>query len=649
MKRIVKLLLVLLLASAVLAVGAVGEGDGWMTITETLPDAVCLVDAPLDSDEALEGYFLGLLEMESSGRLFQPRNVGGDLTGLNKTLYNYLKGKIVQVADGSLASTQFEVPLTTVGVTGQYTAKDLGVSAIIGSDNKITAEASKAMMAKVSFDISLITRALLWDMPYELYWFNKTESVRASYPQLKASYTSAHTNDRLYFSSPMVFRFPVAEEYASGEYTFNTSLAATAKKAADNAKAIVKRYADDSDYAKLLGYKESICSLAAYNREAAEGGVKFGNPWQLIWALDGDSSTTVVCEGYAKAFQYLCDMTTFDDNRTTCYCVTGTINKTSGGTEGHMWNIVHMPNGLNYHVDVTNCDSGTRGAPDKLFMVGSPEGSPDSGYVFANAGSLTYQYKPDTRNLFSNAELTLSPNAYLVDTSLPVNSIYFPDAALRACVSAQCDKDANGYLAPGELTAATALDLSGQGVASLKGVEFLTGLTSLNCAHNNISSLDVTLIPKVTVLHCEDNPLTSLDLTGNALLMSVVDLSNRSWADGVKTYTSSRRVLSCDIDDRLLVGRQVASTLTLPAKLGAVSESAFEGTPANRVVLPAGCTGIGARAFANCPTLWEIVVPDSVTSIAEDAFAGSEEVAIISSNARIRLWAKNHGIASRNN
>ena len=29
---------------------------------------------------------------------------------------------------------------------------------------------------------------------------------------------------------------------------------------------------------------------------------------ELIWVFDGDSSTNVVCEGYAKAFQYLCDL-----------------------------------------------------------------------------------------------------------------------------------------------------------------------------------------------------------------------------------------------------------------------------------------------------------------------------------------------------
>lgn len=645
MKHMIKLLFVLLSVAALLSTAALGEGAPQI-VTETIPDAVCLVDTAIDSDEAMEGYFMGLLGLDGDGRLFQPRNVGGDLTGLNKTLYNFLKSKIAQVADGALSSTVFEVPLSTLGASGQFSAKDLGVSSIVNADNTINADAKNAMMSKVQFDISLLTRALLWDHPYELYWFDKTVSVKAAYPEIKASFTSSHTNDRIYFSGVMTFRFPVAKDYASGEYAFNTSLAATAKKAANSAKNTVARYADDTDYGKLLGYKETICSLATYNKAASEGSGNYGNPWQLIWVFDGDPDTSVVCEGYAKSFQYLCDMTTFDDNRVTCYCVTGTLSSSSQD-EGHMWNIVRMPNGLNYHVDITNCDTGTKGAPDRLFMVGCPDGSPNSNYIFSDAGYLKYTYKPDTLKLFTTAELTLSPNSYLDDTSMPVNAVYFPDAALRACVAAQCDTNGDGYLTAQEVKAAQTLNISGKGVASLKGVEFLTSLTSLNCANNSLTALDMTLIPEVTELHCEGNGFASLDLTNNPLLASVVNVNNRSWSGGVKTYAASRRVLSCDIDVELRVGRQISATLTLPANLRTIGANAFEGTPANRVILPAGCGSIGARAFADCPNLWEIDIPASVTTISENAFAGSEEVTIISSSESIRLWARNHGIASR--
>ena len=59
-----------------------------------------------------------------------------------------------------------------------------------------------------------------------------------------------------------------------------------------------------------------------------------------------------VCEGYSKAFQYLCDLSSFKD-KVECHSVSGV---TSGP---HMWNVVAMEDGYNYLVDVTNCDEGT--------------------------------------------------------------------------------------------------------------------------------------------------------------------------------------------------------------------------------------------------------------------------------------------------
>ena len=83
----------------------------------------------------------------------------------------------------------------------------------------------------------------------------------------------------------------------------------TAKEAASNAKMIVNEFKNMSEPEKLAAYKEMICYLTDYNDEAISDsyGDKYGDPWQLIWVFDGDESTNVVCEGYSKAFQYLCE------------------------------------------------------------------------------------------------------------------------------------------------------------------------------------------------------------------------------------------------------------------------------------------------------------------------------------------------------
>ena len=63
------------------------------------------------------------------------------------------------------------------------------------------------------------------------------------------------------------------------------------------------------DYGKLCYFRDAICSLTDYNHEAVADKV-YGDPWQLVWVFDGKPNTKVVCEGYAKAFQYLAGMAT---------------------------------------------------------------------------------------------------------------------------------------------------------------------------------------------------------------------------------------------------------------------------------------------------------------------------------------------------
>lgn len=641
MKRMWKLMAALLLVATLLSASALGETYRYVDMS--FPEVEIPVETMLDSDEALEGYFRSLLGMDAGNRLFQPRRVGNDLTGIDRVLYDYLSGRITAVAAGDIASTSFEVPLSVLGVEGRYSAADLGVSTILNADNTINSEASAALKAKVKCDLSWLTRALLWDHPYEMYWFDKTTTVTAAYPKVRASYTSSHTNDRLFFSGGMVFRFSVVNEYADDTYVFNTDLADAAKTAANNARAVVRQYANVPDYDKLKGYKDRILAMTSYNHSATTG-TAYGNPWQLIWVFDGNDSTAVVCEGYAKAFQYLCDMTEFVDDSIYCFCAGGYLSDQE--QNGHMWNIVHMPNGKNYMVDLTNCDTGTRGAPDKLFMVGCDEGSPDTYYTFWLNGAFPYRYNSKTTlKLFNISELTLSPYDYLDDIGLPVDAAHFPDARFRECVSAKVDTNASGRLSPKEL-AATTLNASGMGIQSLGGIEYLTALTELNVANNQLTALDLTLIPNVTVLNCSGNAIAALDLTKHAALSGIVSAQNRSWSAGVKTYRSGRRSLTCNLDTRLNTGRTAVNALILPGQTQTVGESAFEATFSDAVMIPRGCQSIGARAFAYCPNLYEVYIPASVTAIADDAFTGSEETIIFTPSASVRQWAAAHGLTS---
>ena len=203
-------------------------------------------------------------------------------------------------------------------------------------------------------------------------------------------------------------RFKVAGEFSGAdEYTVNTEVGQSVQTAVNNANDIIEQHSGDADEDKLHNYKDAICNLVSYNDDAAAGNFDFnyGNPWQLLWVFDGIEETKVVCEGYSKAFKYLCDKSSL-----ACILVTGTMDG-GKGAGNHMWNIVKLGD-KNYLVDVTNCDEGTIGAPDQLFLKREAELNIDNGkeigYTFHLGGSsVAYSYDEDTLNYYEQNEISL--------------------------------------------------------------------------------------------------------------------------------------------------------------------------------------------------------------------------------------------------
>ena len=186
-----------------------------------------------------------------------------------------------------------------------------------------------------------------------------------------------------------------------------------------NAQSVVDENSGKGNYEKLVAYREWIKNAVSYNDEAAKEGesTAYGNPWQLVYVFDGDSSTNVVCEGYAKAFKYLCDLTWPDGEPVCCYLATGEISG-DNVQGGHMWNIVSI-GGKNYLADITNCDTEMGGYPDKLFLCGV-SGSMSGGYT---AEGVTYKYDDYITQVYDAAELELSETAYTPPTTYTIEQI----------------------------------------------------------------------------------------------------------------------------------------------------------------------------------------------------------------------------------
>lgn len=71
------------------------------------------------------------------------------------------------------------------------------------------------------------------------------------------------------------------------------------------------------------------------------------------------------------------------------------------------------------------------------------------------------------------------------------------------------------------------------------------------------------------------------------------------------------------------------STLTLPKALRDIGPYAIQNTAAEAVIVPSGCAKIESMAFARCANLRLVYIPCSIEFLAEDAFDGCTNVAIL--------------------
>lgn len=306
------------------------------------------------------------------------------LSGSDLQIYDSLKTRIANVAENG-GSTIFTVtldrPVTWTGSSSQADAQ---------------------FLAKVDYD--KIVNCLVVDSPYELYWYDKTAGTEVSYVTSSKGRQTSITKIK--------FTFFVSDAYQGGSSTrVSTVKAAEAESAARTAQSIAAQYAALSPYEQMNAFKNEICNLTDYNYSAAPD-TDYGDPWQLIYVFDGDPGTNVVCEGYAKAFQYLCNL-----NGLTCYAVTGRMD---GGTGAgmHMWNIVTL-DGHNYLVDVTNSDTGTLGQNGDLFLAGT-SGDMDTGYTFqVGDAKISYQYDEVQAELYDSGILTLASSDYTPSQPIP--------------------------------------------------------------------------------------------------------------------------------------------------------------------------------------------------------------------------------------
>ncbi|MCC8156670.1 MAG: leucine-rich repeat protein, partial [Oscillospiraceae bacterium] len=533
-----------------------------------------------DNDTLLEDYVEQLFSLNSGIAL---SSYGEDyLSGVDLDVYTQLKAAIELIAAGEESSSIVTVSL-------QYTPDELDAANYDSAYEAFYAQLNRTR----------VWNYLLYDCPYDFYWFDKSANTTS---QLR------YTETQELLTVTITYYFPVAEDYQSEtKYTVNSEKAAAAVQSAANALAIVEEYDSLSDSEKLSAYKDEICALTSYNKDYATA--SYGDIWQLVWVFDGDEDTNVVCEGYSKAFQYLCDLSSFDD--VLCYTVIGTMNGGTGAGN-HMWNVVCL-NGVTYMADITNSDSGTIGKNGGLFMVCADDAvsSNSSGYSFlVGSTSIRYTYSSTSLELYGADALTLGSAAGQDSDDTQSGG---------STETGTCGENVIWTLD----TSTGVLTISGEG--EMEDYSFYS--------YSDVS--DVSDVPwyslreSITAVVIEDG-VTSIgnrafcycsNLTSVTIPDSVTSISSAAFSGCTSLTSVPHESCGTTSGDYACSGCSSLTSVTIPHRVTYIGDEAFSGCSSlTSVTVPDSVTYIGDEAFYGCSSLTSVTVPDSVTYIGSRAF-----------------------------
>ena len=574
---------------------------------ESVGNSSCLPSTiNTSSNEELLFGFLDRLanpKQESIVRKFLKRAAADKLDGNDRVVYDYFNEEINRIASGDRTSTIFEIPIELLGINQEYwTAEDLGTNGLT-EGGEISPEVLRVFWDKYGFDLDTVVKSLLVDNAYDLFWYDKTKETTSSGYNLGIIYNDEFPGGAVFTDTiTITVSFPVAEDYAASNYEVDHQIIDVLPDVAAKANEIVTEYSTKTDYEKLKGYCDSICNLVSYNYEAASGTMNYGNPWQIIWVFDNDNSTNVVCEGYAKAFQFLCELTNFT-NEVSCLTVTGKMD-----SEDHMWNVVSMED-KNYLVDVTNSDEGTSGEGYKLFLAKQIAGDVPEYIYSVGDRCISYTYDDYITNIYSYEELCIATSDEETDYELTYE---FSDG--EATITGYTGVPVNVVI-PESISGYKVTVIGEAAFTNCKSLRTITIPSTIERIEGVLVNMDFYGI-EVTgaFLNCKN--LSKVIIPDNSKLEYL--------APGSFAQTGS---FSIDLPDSVTtIGpgaflKSEINEIALPNNIDTIEDYTFiECKELRRLKLPNNCKAIKYRSFESCISLEEIIIPASVQQLGDSAF-----------------------------
>lgn len=348
-----------------------------------------------------------------------------DYAGVNMTvgerrIYNGLEQLVLDVFEGRTYDT------TTTITLGEreygWTAQELGFSRLVNDQATID-----AVSARLNESLTKIYVALEYNHPYELFF--------TVWNSFSYTYDWWNTGSELWLTD-ITLSMVVSPDYQwaspTGDWDPSFKVNIYEQVAAKNGQELAQRIVDEnagkSNYEKLQAYCAEICRLTDYDDERMSkyhtDQYVYGRQCQASSVFDGNQSTLTVCEGYAKAFKYLCDLTDWDGD-VRCYLAEGFIDTGNGNPEnnGHMWNVVRMEDGRYYLTDITIYETGGYG-PNVPLLACSNEDPASYNYQ-----QILYYYGDWNYGLFTNgwlpniSETPYQPGHKVDNTPMPTPTL----------------------------------------------------------------------------------------------------------------------------------------------------------------------------------------------------------------------------------
>jgi Leucine-rich repeat (LRR) protein/sugar lactone lactonase YvrE len=199
------------------------------------------------------------------------------------------------------------------------------------------------------------------------------------------------------------------------------------------------------------------------------------------------------------------------------YCFNNQLTNLNVGTNTALTNLLCGNNQL------TSLDVSANSALTTLDISGNP--TPFTLYV------LSLPFPPDGLN-FINTDPPAAIHSLFISVS---------DANFRAVLSSQYGITFNGntYISnPLAAAALTRMNVSGQSIANLTGIEAFTSLVYLTCSNNQLTSLDVSANTALDTVDCSYNQLTGLMIGANVALKFLDCSDNQLTGVDVSANTS---------------------------------------------------------------------------------------------------------------